>query len=671
MDTWDDNDVRDAEQLAGPILIIGASGFVGANLFHSLRRIREDVFASSRNPGTSRRLRYARDEDLVCVDVTDSGSVDQALRRIRPETLFHLSAYGAYSWQADARSIHETNYIGLFNVLQTLRDIGCTAMVHAGSSSEYGLNCMRPDESSELIPNSDYAVSKVSCSFLIKYYGQVLELPCVHLRLYSVYGPWEERNRLVPTLVSSALKGQWPPLAERNISRDFVYVDDCTRAFTKAAVTICKTDPGLSVNIASGIKTTLEEVAETAKEVFALPSEPQFDSMPVRKWDLPDWYGNPRLALEKMGWQSKIGFREGLHLCARWEQGASDRLRFDEGPNKRKKISAVIACYKDEQAIPVMHQRLTDVFESSDYDYEIIFVNDGSPFGDETAIKDITAKDRHTIGISHSRNFGSQSAFLSGMEVASGDAVVLLDGDLQDPPEVIPDFIKKWEAGYNIIYGQRTNRVAPLHMRVFYKLFYRAFKLLSDIPVPVDAGDFSLMDRKAVDQMLKFPEKDAFIRGLRAWVGFRQVGIPYVRPERLFGRSTNRFLKNIWWAKKGIFSFSMKPLHLIQGLGLAMFFVSVGLSLFYLTAYFIDPPSVKGVTTVVLLVLGLGSVQLISLSVLGDYIGKITEEVKNRPRYIRRKVVFGGNEYDSVEALRRKSDRGEEAAGSGSVRAHS
>ena len=211
-DMWDENAVEDARNVPGPILIIGGSGFIGANLFHSLRRIRTDVFACSRSPQRAWRLRHASDEDLVSMDVTDGGAVLRTLRKIHPRTVFHLAAYGAYPRQTDARCIHETNYMGLTNVLQALRDVGCSALIHAGSSSEYGLNCSRPDESSEMIPNSDYAVSKVSCSYLIKYYGQVLKLPCVQLRLYSVYGPWEERDRLIPTLVSHGLKGRWPPL---------------------------------------------------------------------------------------------------------------------------------------------------------------------------------------------------------------------------------------------------------------------------------------------------------------------------------------------------------------------------------------------------------------------------------------------------------------------------
>jgi dolichol-phosphate mannosyltransferase len=179
-------------------------------------------------------------------------------------------------------------------------------------------------------------------------------------------------------------------------------------------------------------------------------------------------------------------------------------------------------------------------------------------------------------------------------------------------------------------------------MQILYKAFYRVLHHLSDVEIPVDAGDFSLIDRKAVDHLLKFPERDAFIRGLRAWIGFKQIGVPYVRPERLFGRSTNNFLKNIWWAKKAIFSFSVKPLHYMQGLGFVIFLLSMALSLFYLGYYLLHPPAgAKGITTIVLLVLGLGGIQLFSLSILGDYLGKILEETKGRPRFIRARIFKG------------------------------
>ncbi|MHB9139572.1 MAG: NAD-dependent epimerase/dehydratase family protein [Victivallaceae bacterium] len=650
-DTWTSETIEDVKKLSGPILVVGASGFIGAKLYFSLKKIRDDVYACSKNPLNCWRLINVHSPKIMNVDITDFESLKSLINTIRPMTVFNLAAYGAYARQSDPERIHQTNYIGTLNLLRALSDTGCSAFVQAGTSSEYGLNSKFTDENGELVPNSDYAVSKAGAGYLVKYYGKVLNFPCVNLRLYSIYGPWEEKDRLIPTLIAYGLRGQYPNFVDKTIARDFVYIDDCTEAMVKAALTICQTNAGISINIASGVKTTVEDVARTAKKLFNIVREPEFGSMVNRKWDITEWYGNPQLAEKLMGWKFKTSFEDGLKLNIEWEKQTADIFKYVSPPRKPKKISAVIACYKDSRSIPILHERLTNVFRQTGNDYEIIFVNDASPDNDYEVIKSLCEKDTHVLGISHSRNFGSQSAFMSGMEVASGNAVALMDGDGQDPPEIIASFIQKWEEGYEIVYGQRTKRDASFYMQVLYKLFYRIFKKLSDINVPVDAGDFSLMDRKVVDHLLKFTEKDIFLRGLRAWVGFKQTGVPYTRPERLFGRSTNNFSKNIWWAKKGIFSFSMKPLHYIQSLGTLIFFITIVLCAYYLINFFINPPSAKGITTIVLLVLGLGSIQIISISILGDYIGKITEEVKNRPKFIRDKIIYNGKVYDNDENI--------------------
>jgi dolichol-phosphate mannosyltransferase len=651
-DNWGSATIEEVKMLQGPILIVGVSGFIGAKLFFSIRRIRDDVYACSRNPMNNWRLINVNTPNIMNCDITDYDELKVLINSIKPMTVFNLAAYGAYSRQTDAEKIHMTNYNGTLNLLRALSETGCRAFVHAGTSSEYGLNCAGPDENGELIPNSNYAVSKASAGYIIKYYGRILNFPCVNLRLYSVYGPWEEKDRLIPNLISNGLAGRYPNFVDKSISRDFVYIDDCNGAMVKAALTICRTNPGISVNIASGIKTTLGDAAKIAKKLFGIAEEPSFGTMTNRKWDLSEWFGNPALAEKLMGWKSSTSFEEGLRLNAEWEKNAADVLKYVSVPKIEKKISAVVACYRDNLSIPVMHERLTAAFRTTGYDYEIIFVNDGSPADDEKVIRVLCEKDTHVIGISHSRNFGSQSAFVSGMEVASGDAVVLMDGDGQDPPELIPEFVKKWEEGFDIVYGQRIKREAPFYMQFFYKLFYRIFRKLSDINVPVDAGDFSLIDKRAVSHILKFTEKDIFLRGLRAWVGFKQVGVPYVRPERLFGKSTNNFGKNVWWAKKGIFSFSMKPLYYIQGLGIAIFFVTIALIIFYLFYYLMNPyKASQGIMTLVMLILGLGSIQLISLSIIGDYIGKITEEVKNRPKFIRDRIIYNGKAYEDEENI--------------------
>ena len=646
IDTWGEQEKKEALSLKGPIFIIGASGFIGANLFFSLKAIRNDVYACSRNPQKSWRLTGVDANNLLNIDITDSDKLRDSINEYRPATIFNLSAYGAYSRQSDSEKIHVTNYIGTLNLLKSLSEFGCSAYVQAGSSSEYGINCSSPLETDELIPNSDYAVSKVSASYLIKYYGKFQNFPAINLRLYSIYGPWEERDRLIPTLITNCLKGQYPNFADKRISRDFVYIDDCTNAIVKAALTACITNPGISINIASGIKTTIEDIATISKKMFEIKDDPTFGSMQNRKWDLSEWYGDPRLAEEKLGWKAKTSFVDGLKINTQWEKEYASKTQYVSIPKKEKKISAILACYKDSQAIPLMYKRLTEVFTKSGYDYEIIFVNDSSPYNDEEVIAQLCFQDNHVVGVSHSRNFGSQSAFVSGMEIATGDAVVLMDGDGQDPPEIIPEFIEQWEKGHDVVYGVRVKREAPFYMQLLYKIFYRIFRNLSEVKIPVDAGDFSLIDKKVVRYLVQFSEKDIFLRGLRAWVGFKQTGVPYVRPERLFGISTNNFSKNIWWAKKGIFSFSKKPLQYIQTIGFIVFVLTIALSVFYIVDYVINPPTnAHGIPTIILITLGLGGIQLISISVIGDYMGKVIEEVKNRPKFIRNKIMYNGKSY--------------------------
>lgn len=306
--------------------------------------------------------------------------------------------------------------------------------------------------------------------------------------------------------------------------------------------------------------------------------------------------------------------------------------------NSKKKISAIIACYKDEKAIPIMHLRLKDVFKKLGVDYEIIFVNDGSPDNTESVLASLCRQDKHVIGVNHSRNFSSQMAFTSGMEVATGDAVILLDGDLQDPPEIIKKFYPKWLEGFDIVYGTRVKREAPLYMVILYKLFYRVFHMLSYVKIPLDAGDFSLIDRRVVEVLKEFPERDRFLRGLRAWVGFKQTGVPYIRPERMFGKTTNSLLKNLNWATKGIFSFSYVPLQFLALLSSIIFVFAFLAIIVLIILKLMNPDIPHGVTSILIAILFFGALQLLGISILGEYMGKIFEEVKGRPKFVVKSV---------------------------------
>ena len=299
------------------------------------------------------------------------------------------------------------------------------------------------------------------------------------------------------------------------------------------------------------------------------------------------------------------------------------------------KISAIIACYRDAPAVPYMHQRLTTVFKKIGVDYEIIFVNDCSPDNAKEVLFDLSQQDPHVIVINHSRNFGSQNAFTSGMKIASGDAVVLLDGDLQDPPELIESFFYKWREGYDVVYGTRVKRDATLFLQVAYKAFYRVFRAASYIPMPLDAGDFSLIDRKVVNAMNALPETGRFLRGLRSWVGFKQIGVPYVRPERMFGVTTNNLWRNLGWARKAIFSFSYVAFDLMFILSFVTVLIAIILIALQVSLKLLFPHiAPSGLTTVIVLILFMGGVQMLCFAVLGSYIAHIYDEVKQRPAYI-------------------------------------
>jgi dolichol-phosphate mannosyltransferase len=218
-----------------------------------------------------------------------------------------------------------------------------------------------------------------------------------------------------------------------------------------------------------------------------------------------------------------------------------------------------------------MYERIVNTFKKIEADYEIIFVNDSSPDDSINIIRKISSQDTRVIGINHRRNFGSQSAFLSGMKISSGDAVVLLDGDLQDPPELIETFFQKWQEGFNIVYGVRSKREVSILTQFMYKSFYKIFNKVASFKVPVDAGDFSLIDRESVNEILNFKEFDIFLRAIRAYIGGNQIGVSYFRPERMFGKSTNNFLKNIGWATKGILNVSRVPLTLVSFIGAILF----------------------------------------------------------------------------------------------------
>ena len=635
-----------ATPLKGPVLVLGGGGFVGANLVQRLLRARSDVIAVVRSL-PAWRLAGLDSSHLLEVDLTSVAEMRQMVEAVRPRTVLDCSAYGAYSFETDLEVIYRTNFNSLVALVELLDKGLLAAFVHAGSSSEYGSNSAGPSEAAPLVPNSHYAVSKAAAALFISYAGKTLGLPIVNLRLYSVYGPLEDASRLVPNLVKLGIEGRYPPFVSPETSRDFVYVGDVCEAFLVAAARVTPELFGDSFNIGSGVRTKIRDLAETAREVFGIEKPAEFGSMQGRAWDLDEWYAAPAKAASLLGWSATTSLADGLRLTADWIRslgpGGLEGLTKRHRAPERKSITAIVACYNDEPAIPIMYERLVATFRKIAVDYEIIFVNDGSPDDCAGAILQITARDPCVVGVTHSRNFGSQMAFRSGMEMATKDACVLLDGDLQDPPELIEQFYERWRAGYDVVYGRRVKRDMPVVWGALYKAFYRVFAAFSYVNIPLDAGDFSLIDKRVVGWLLTCPERDLFMRGLRAYVGFKQTGVDYIRPERMFGASTNNLFKNIAWAKRGIFSFSNTPLTMLTAGGIIMLGLSGVLGfLAILIRVFAPELAPRGATTILLSILFFGALNLFGIGLVGEYVAKIMEEVKRRPRLIRSVVVRNG-----------------------------
>lgn len=311
------------KKLQGPIFVFGAGGFIGVNLFNTLLRHRSDVYAITQDARNNWRFiaNNVPQQNIVSCDINDLLILKDTFRQYRPKTIFNLAAYGAYSKQKEYKKIYDTNFNSAVNIIEIMKEFGFEAYVHAGSSSEYGLNSAGPAEEADLIPNSHYAVSKVASFYAVRYYGKIEGLPVAHLRLYSAYGPWEEPDRLIPVLIAKARKKAYPPFVDPLISRDFVYVNDICDAFVLAAARITEVK-GEAFNIGVGKKTTIGELAALVEKEFAIGEKPRFSDMPNRNWDVADWYSNSEKAARMLGWKYSVELADGLRRVSAWQEEA-------------------------------------------------------------------------------------------------------------------------------------------------------------------------------------------------------------------------------------------------------------------------------------------------------------------------------------------------------------
>ncbi|MCA9982902.1 MAG: glycosyltransferase family 2 protein [Anaerolineales bacterium] len=300
-------------------------------------------------------------------------------------------------------------------------------------------------------------------------------------------------------------------------------------------------------------------------------------------------------------------------------------------------ISIIAPVYNEEQVLPELYRRIHAVMEGTGESWEMVLVNDGSRDGSARVIAELHEQDPRVKGLSFSRNFGFQEAVTAGLDHVSGDAVVLTDADLQDPPEVIPEMIAKWREGFDVVYGVRSERAGETWIKKATAAgFYRLIRRITNVDIPIDTGDFRLMDRKVVEVITGMREQNRFLRGMIPWVGFRQTGVHYERHARYAGESNFRSLRKMFnFALDGIISFSYLPLRLATYLGFIIAVLStLSIFLVVIVRLFAPHSPLVGQGTTLVVVLFLGSIQLISLGILGEYLRRIYDQVKGRPLYV-------------------------------------
>lgn len=306
----------------------------------------------------------------------------------------------------------------------------------------------------------------------------------------------------------------------------------------------------------------------------------------------------------------------------------------------KQKISVIIPVFNEEGSISELLNRLQTVLKQQQISSEIILVDDGSTDGTLPILQEFANKNNEVKLIVFSRNFGNQAAVSAGLNYCIGECAIIIDADLQDPPELLPELIAKWQEGYEVVFAQRAARKGEsLFKKITASIFYRLLQKLTQVDIPPDTGDFRLIDRKVITTLNEMPEKNRFLRGMVSWAGFRQTGITYVREERFAGETKFPFFKMLKFALTGITSFSFVPLQLASYFG---FIVSAGAfisGLYVLYLKFFTDKTIQGWTSLMIALLFLGGIQLITLGIVGEYIGRMSDEVKQRPAYVIRDTV--------------------------------
>ncbi len=657
----------DLTLLAGKrIFITGGTGFFGKNILKFL--IEQQLNPSCVTILTRNERKFRQQHPELCaVSWLNFEQADiRELSWNNQEYDYFIHAATSVVNQADAATLFAEISLGTQLALEFAKAAQVKSFINISSGAVYQLNTKLYglSENSPLVTQLDnakntYALAKISSEHLAYLATQTSSLKVTTLRCFCFAGAYLEPSHFaIGEFVQKALNNEDIVVqAGAGIYRSYLAATDLARQIFEVLILSTIRASSYEVyNLGCADALSLPDLAHKVVAILGSNSKvttPNLATSSVNYYvpnvtKLQTLLENTPKVLDAIITDTADYYRE-LAIKPERDEGHHLELDVSNQPEvlaRRTSLSVIVACYNDEQAIPIMAERLVSVLTKCKLDYEIIFVSNGSNDNSIQVIQELSRQNRRISGVTHSRSFEqtSQASFLNGMELSTKQACVLLDGDLQDPPEMIEPFVAKWQAGYDIVYGVRHKREAPLFVQIGSKIFYRLFDKLSSVRMPHDAGDFSLIDRRAVDWMLATHEHDVLIRGMRAYVGFKHIGIKYFRPERMFGKSSNNFFKLIMWLKKGIFSYSRRPLDWMTTTGFCLVGLSVLLAVVQIIIRIFEPAATPhGVTTLMLLIMFFGSFSILAISILGEYIAKIVEETKSRPIFIRDKIIKNGH----------------------------